>query len=72
MLSLQEAAEVEMPPAMIHQPSVLMGPVELVDSKLLYNDLDKQIDQHGIDITGLAWSDTKNCIVFRLYRLMSH
>ena len=61
-----------MPPAAVHRPSVLMGTVGLVDSKLVYNDMDKLIGQHNIDITGLNFSHTSNGSAFRAYRLLTH
>ena len=69
-LTLGEAADVEMPSVLVDRSKVLMGPVDLVDSKLKYSDLDKLIDQHKIDITGLTWTQTTNGNSFRIYRLM--
>lgn len=69
-LSLHEAGDVEMPSVLIDRSRVLMGPIDLVDSKLTYKDLDQLIDQHRIDMTGLTWTQTKNGQAYRLYRLM--
>ena len=55
---------------LVDRSKVLMGPLDLVDSKLKYSDLDKLIDEHKIDITGLTWTRTKNGNAFRLHRLM--
>ena len=71
-LTLNEAAEVEMPSVLVHRSNVLMGPIELNDSKLMFSDLDKLIDQHNIDITGLNFSHTSNGSAFRAYRLLTH
>ena len=69
-LTLKEAADVELPSVVIDRSTVLMGPVDLIDSRLTYQDLDKLIDQHKVDVTGLTWTQTKNGNAFRLYRLM--
>ena len=70
LLTLREAAEFELPSVLVDRSNVLMGPLDLVDSKLKYSDLDKLIDEHKIDITGLTWTRTKNGNPFRLHRLM--
>ena len=69
VLTLKEAADVELPAAVVDRSKVLMGPVDLADSRLTYQDLDKLIDTHNIDVTGLTWTQTKNGNAFRLYRL---
>ena len=70
MLTLMEAADMELPSAVVDRSKVLMGPIDLDDSKLTYQDLDTLIDTYRIDVTGLTWTQTKNGNAFRLYRLM--
>ena len=70
MLTLMETADMELPSAVVDRSKVLMGPIDLDDSKLTYQDLDTLIDTHRIDVTGLTWTQTKNGNAFRLYRLM--
>ena len=70
VLTLREAADVELPSVLVDRSKALMGLLDLVDSKLKYSDLDKLIDEHNIDITGLTWTRTKNGNPFRLHRLM--
>ena len=69
VLTLKEAADVKLPPVVVDRSKVLMGPIDLTDSRLTYQDLDKLIDMHRIDVTGLTWTQTKNGNAFRLYRL---
>ena len=69
-LTLKEAVDVELPSVLIDRSTVLMGPVDLIDWRLTYQDLDKLIDKHKVDVTGLTWTQTKNGNAFRLYRLM--
>ena len=66
---MKEAADVKLPPVVVDRSKVLMGPIDLTDSRLTYQDLDKLIDMHKIDVTGLTWTQTKNGNAFRLYRL---
>ena len=70
LLTMREAADFDMPSVLVDRSKVLMGLLDLVDSKLTYSDLDKLIDEHKIDITGLTWTQTKNGNAFRLHRLM--
>ena len=72
-LTLKEAEDIQLqlPPVFVDRSKVVMGPLDMVDSKLMYSDLDKLIDEHNIDITGLAWTQTKNGTSFRVYRLMN-
>ena len=69
VLTLKEAADVELPPVVVDRSKVLMGPIDLIDSRLTYQDLDKLIDMHKIGVAGLTWTQTKNGNAFRLYRL---
>ena len=69
-LALKEAADVELPSVLIDRSAVLMGPVDLIDSRLTYQDQGKLIGKHKVDATGLTWTQTKNDNAFRLYRLM--
>ena len=70
LLTLREISDIDLPSALVDRSKVLMGPVELVDSKLTFHVLDKLMDEHMIDVTGLTWTQTKNGNVFRQYRLM--
>ena len=65
-----ETADMELPSAAVDRSKVLMGPIDLDNSKLTYQDLDALIDTHRIDVTGLTWTQTKSGNGFRLYRLM--
>ena len=67
---MSEAADMELPSAVVDRSKVLIGPIDLDDSKLTYQDLDTLIDTYRIDVTGLNWTQTKNGNAFRLYRLM--
>ena len=69
MLTVKEYADVELPSVVVDRSKVLMGPVDLADGRLTYQDLDRLIDTHKIDVTGLPWTQTKNGNAFRLYRL---
>ena len=55
LLTLKELADIDLPAAHVDRSKVLMGPVELVDSKLTFHVLDKLMDEHMIDVTGLTW-----------------
>ena len=66
---MKEAADVDLPSVVVDRSKVLMGPVDLADSRLTYQYLDNLIDTHKIDVTGLTWTQTKNGTAFRLYRL---
>ena len=70
LLTLQEIGDIDLPAAHVDRSKVLMGPVDLVDSKLPFHVLDKLMDEHKIDVTGLTWTQTKNGNAFRQYRLM--
>ena len=69
VLTTKEAADLELPRAVVDRSKVLMGPVDLADSRLSYQYLDMLIDTHKIDVTGLTWTQTRNGYAFRLYRL---
>ena len=69
VLTLREVADMELPSAVVDRSKVLMGPVDLADGRLTYQDLDRLIDTHKIDVTGLSFTQTKNGNAFRLYRL---
>ena len=71
-IHMKEAAAVLMPGAQVRRSDVLMGPIGLDDCTIMYTDLDILVDEHGIDITGLTWTRTKNGSVHRNYRLMTH
>ena len=69
-LQLAEAADIQLPPVLVNRADMLLINVSLDDGKIPFDVLDELRLQHGVDVTGLQYSQTAAGNVYRAYALL--